>query len=53
MKTMKATQDQMDRANEWTAEHYPEAEGAEYETHLADALADIIAVDVEADHQGW
>jgi len=43
------TQDQFDRAHEWAAERYPDATNAEHETHLADALADIVELDRAAD----
>ena len=42
---MTPTQDQIDRACEWTAEHCPDLDGAEYEAKLAEALADIVAID--------
>jgi len=41
----KATQGQIDAANEWTAEHYPDLDGAEYDAKLAEALTDIVAID--------
>lgn len=40
---------QLDRAHEWVSENHPEAEGADYEAHLAAALADILAIDAAAD----
>lgn len=46
---MQATQGQKDAANEWTAEHYPHLDGAEYEAKLAETLADIVAIDAAAD----
>ena len=46
---MTPTQDQIDRAHEWVVERYPDATNAEHETHLADALRDIVAIDRAAD----
>ena len=46
---MTPTQDQIDRAHEWTAERYPDATEAEHEAHLARALADVVALDRAAD----
>ena len=46
---MTPTQDQIDRAHEWVVERYPDATHAEYETHLADALRDIVELDRAAD----
>ena len=46
---MTPTQDQIDRAHEWVVERHPDATNAEHETHLADALADIVELDRAAD----
>lgn len=46
---MKTTQDQIERAHEWTSEHYPDLEGTAYETKVREVLADIVAIDAAAD----
>jgi hypothetical protein len=44
-----ATKEQIDRAHEWTVEHYSDAGHEEYENRFAAALADILAIDAAAD----
>jgi len=44
-----ATQDQLDRALEWTNEHHARAEGPAWERDLSAALDEIIALDKAAD----
>ncbi len=43
------TQSQIDRAAEWTSEHYPEADDATYEAKLAEAIEEIVDLDAEDD----
>ncbi len=44
-----ATQDQIDRAHEWTMERYPRLDGAEYDKRFAIALAEIVRIDRDVD----
>lgn len=38
-----------DRAREWVNEHYPEADGAEWDRLVGEAAAEIAALDEQAD----
>jgi hypothetical protein len=44
-----ATEEQIDRAAEYVADRYPNAEHEEYEDRFARALTDIMAIDAAAD----
>lgn len=44
-----ATDDQIQRAHESTVENHPNAEHEVYEAFFAEALADIMAIDVAQD----
>ena len=41
--------DVIDRATEWTAEHYPALEGAAFDAKVAEVAADLEAIDDAAD----
>jgi hypothetical protein len=42
----------LDRSEEWVGEHYPLAEGAEWDRLVAAAAEEIAAIDEQADLDG-